>query len=269
MKKIIMLLVLVIVLSSPSFFTSCQSNEGEVIIKTEFQYYDNNTKLIKVYWNNESMKPITFGYNFFLQQEVEGAWVEITDQVGDFPRVLYVLQPKSETSIDYNVSYHEELFEDGYYRLFVSYTSDNKVYNDYVYFTIIGTPFPETPIGDLVDKYLLTFDCYIYNDYMPTVVEDESDRHSSSYNSLTIITSRPWPYIYPHPFYSKLQVFVKIVTTSKTIISPFISYNNTMQYSSVDSFSLNDEEEYTMYVTLCFLNEKQTIVLHGVVDTTH
>ena len=118
-------------------------------------------------------------------------------------------------------------------------------------------PFSGIPEADLVEKYQLTFEAHIWNDYMPPVLEE---RPSISY--ITIMTGRPW-------IDTAMDVSVTIVTATKTFTRTYVNSEYGSEYRSTENFRLDDNEDYTMYITICVFGEKQTIELSGTVFVTH
>jgi len=117
---------------------------------------------------------------------------------------------------------------------------------------------------NLIEKYQLTIEAYVWNDYMPIVPQPLRSTHFVSIHS-------PQPMC---PIEYDIQMSVRIVTSSVDIVRTFVYFQGSiplgyLDFRSTEIFRLNNNETFTMYITIRILDEEQTVVRTGQVGVTH
>jgi len=123
-------------------------------------------------------------------------------------------------------------------------------------------PFTDATQANLVERYNLTFTAYIWNDYQPFVAYPPRSTHFVGINS-----SQDFDL-------SRVQMSVQIVTSRVNITRTFTlrTYGGGSlggDFRSTEIFRLNDDERFTLYVSILVGGYTQTIVLTGRVFITH
>lgn len=124
--------------------------------------------------------------------------------------------------------------------------------------------FSEAAEANLVEKYGLSFEANIWNDYMPG---GDSSRYKKSVHYVQFSTQEE---------ITDIKMSVEILTASKRFIRTFADIYKGVKtpwgaydFRATKDFRLDDGEDWTMNVTIKIGNEKQTIELTGTVDVTH
>ena len=116
---------------------------------------------------------------------------------------------------------------------------------------------------DLVEKYGLSFEVGIWNDYMPSINPSQRSVHYVQFTT----TSEDL---------TNVEMSVEILTTTKRFVRIFTDIYSgettpwgAYDFRAIEDFRLDDGEAYTMYITIGIAYERQIIELAGTVGVTH
>ena len=125
-------------------------------------------------------------------------------------------------------------------------------------------PFSEATEANLVEKYELSFNANIWNDYMPG---GDFSKYKKSIHYVQLSTQEE---------ITDIKMSVEILTASKHFVRTFADIykgvktpRGAYDFRATEDFRLDDGEYWTMNVTIKIGNEKQTIKLTGTVGVTH
>jgi len=123
-------------------------------------------------------------------------------------------------------------------------------------------PFETAIQADLVSRYDLIFTTFIWNDYQPNVAYPPRSTHFVGIST-------------PQDFdLTQVQMSVQIVTSKINITRIFTlrEYGGGAlggDFRSTEIFRLNDDEDYTLHISILIGKYTQTITLTGSVFVTH